>query len=469
MVTRGFRRKNTSMRTRLTIPCILFLALAPAFGAGPTPTPTDMPVNGAALLRTWMPPVYPPDALKERVGGMAVIRMVVDEKGAVASAHVLDASDPRLGEAALGAARKWVFSPALDDGRPVAMSMDAPVEFSPDTAGRKPGLLPPADQTPQPSPKTPAKPNETYSADYPDSLLDRNLSGLVRFKCTIAPDGRAVAVRITAASHPDFILPALKSLDRWTFTPGMQGELPDESEVEGDITFDATAKGPAEVLAANHITAPDGTPPAAQPELRVAADPVWPYELLVAGEGGSADVTYMVGSDGQPSDVQVLSSTKPEYGKALVAAVEASYFVKAMDAGHAVAVALRQHAEFAAIAPDARDDADPMVRILSAVRAKQVSGSQGLDEKLTPIYRVPPAYPGALRRAGRPAGGAVIDFVIDRDGRARLPQIISATSEEFGWAAATAVAQWVFRPPLRGGQPVDIKVRIPFSFKAPAS
>jgi TonB family protein len=63
----------------------------------------------------------------------------------------------------------------------------------------------------------------------------------------------------------------------------------------------------------------------------------------------------------------------------------------------------------------------------------------------------------------------VIDFVIDRDGRARLPQIISATSEEFGWAAATAVAQWVFRPPLRGGQPVDIKVRIPFSFKAPAS
>jgi TonB family protein len=249
----------------------------------------------------------------------------------------------------------------------------------------------------------------------------------------------------------------------------MQGDLPAESQVEGDITFDATAKGPAEVLAANHITAPDGTPPAAQPELRVAADPVWPYDLLLKGEGGSADVTYTVSSDGQPGDVQVLSATKPEYGKALVAAVEESYFIRAMDSGHAVAVALRQHAEFTAIPPDAKDDADPLARVLTAVRTNQVSSSQGLDEKVTPIYRVPPAYPGALRKAGRPAGGAVIDFIIDREGRAQLPQIVSATSEEFGWAAATAVAQWVFRPPLRGGQPVDIKVRIPFSFKSPAS
>src|SRR5580658_624041 len=320
------------MRARLPIPCVLLLALAPAaFGAGTTPTPTVIPLNGAALLRTWVPPVYPPDALKERVGGMAVIRLVVDESGAVASAHVLDASDRRLGEAALAAAKKWVFSPALDEGRPVAISMDAPVDFSPDTAARKPGFLPPADQTPQPSPKTPAKPNETYSADYPDSLLDRNLSGLVRFKCTIAADGRATAVRITAASHPDFVLPALKSLDRWTFTPGMQGDLPAQSEVEGDITFDATAKGPAEVLAANHITAPDGSPPPAQPELRVAADPVWPYDLLLGGEGGSADVTFTVDKEGQPSDVKVQSATKPEFGKALVAAVEGCYYSRAVD------------------------------------------------------------------------------------------------------------------------------------------
>jgi TonB family protein len=400
-----------------------------------------------------------------------MIRMIVSEQGVVTSARVLDASDSRLGAAALAAAKQWVFSPALENGRPVAISMDAPVEFSPDDAARrrKPGLLPPSDQTPQPSPKTPAKPNETYTADYPDSLLDRKLSGLVRFRCTINPDGRAASVRVLFTTHPDFVFPALQSLDRWTFTPGMQGDLPDQSEVEGNITFNANVSGPAEVLAANQITAPDGSPPTSQPEPRVVADPVWPYDLLASGEGGSAAVTYTVGDDGVPRDVQVQSATKPEFGKALAAAVEASFYVRAMVDGQAVAVPLMQRADFAAVPQDAKDDSGPNVRLLAAVRKKQIGDSKGLDEKLTPLYRVPPVYPGLLRKNGGPAGRAEIDFIIDRDGRARLPRIVSATDEAFGWAAATAVAQWVFKAPLRGGQPVDVRARIPFNFKAPAN
>lgn len=458
------------MTHRRQILGILPLALGlSALSAAPPQSPADMPLTGAALLRTWAPPAYPPDALKERVGGEASIRMVVDEKGSVSAARVLDATDPRLGEAALASARTWVFSPALDAGRPVAISMDVQVDFSPDQAAsrKKPGFLPPADQTPQPSPRTPGKPNESYAADYPDSLLERDISGIVRFSCTIAPGGQAVAVRVTATSHPDFVIPALRSLDKWTFTPAMQGDLPVQSEVQGEISFESTVRNAAKVLAANHITAPDGSEPEAPPELRVIADPVWPYNSLLKGEGGSADVTFLVAADGQPTDVQVKSATKPEFGAALVAAVEGSIFVRADEGGHAMDARLLRHADFTAVPPDASDDSDPLVRLLAAVRSNQVGESKGLDEKLTPVYRVAPAYPGALRVNGRPAGGAVIDFIIDRDGRARLPQVVSATSEEFGWAAATAVAQWVFKSPLRNGQHVDVKARIPFSFKAP--
>jgi len=459
------------MKRLLTSLALPQLALAAAaFAAEPAPVPAGAPVYGPALLRTWAPPEYPPDALKERVGGIAVIRMVVGPAGVVSSARVLDSSDPRLGDAALAAAKRWIFSPALENGRAVAMCMDAPVEFSPDNAARsaKPGFLPPPDQTPQPSPKVPAKPNETYAADYPDSLLDRKLSGLVHFRCVVNPDGSASAVRVLFTTHPDFVFPALRSLDRWTFTPGMQGDLPDQSEVEGNITFDANVSGPAEVLAANHITAPDGSPPALLPEPRVVADPVWPYDLLLKGEGGAAAVTYTVGDDGLPRDVEVQSATKPEFGAALAAAVEASFYVRATDAGHAVAVPLRLRAEFTAIPQDAKDDSDPVTRLLAALRAKQVGGTQGLDEKLTPLYRVAPTYPGILRKNGGPAGRAEIDFIVDRDGRARLPRIVSASDEAFGWAAATAVGQWVFKAPVRGGQHVDVVVRIPFNFKAPA-
>jgi TonB family protein len=76
-------------------------------------------------------------------------------------------------------------------------------------------------------------------------------------------------------------------------------------------------------------------------------------------------------------------------------------------------------------------------------------------------------YPTALKKNGRPSGQAVIEFVIDRDGRARLPRIVSASDEQFGWAAATAVSQWVFDMPRRNGQPVDVRVKIPFQFKVP--
>jgi len=450
---------------------MLPLAFALAAVADTPPTPTPLPVDGMALLRTWVLPDYPPDALKERVGGLATVRMIVDEKGDVASVRLLDADDARLGSAAVAAARKWVFSPALDAGRPVACSMDAPVEFFPDEAGRKlkPGELPPEGKLPQPSPLSLAKPSETFDADYPDSLLTRKLSGKVRFKCSVTPKGKAILVRVLAASHADFVIPALASLDRWVFTPAMQGDLPVQSDdVDGVISFDAGEPTPADVLAANLITAPDGTPPAAQPSPRIVADPVAPYDLLIKGEGGSATVAYTVDKGGHTQDVTVLTATGPDYGAALVAATEATLFVSAADAqGHGMAVALVQKADFPAIAPDAKDDTDPLVRLVAAVRAKQVGGAQGLDEKLAPIYRVAPAYPGALLKGGRPEGRAEIEFIIDRDGRARLPRIVSATKDEFGWAAATAVSQWIFKAPLRGGQPVDVRVRIPFDFKSP--
>jgi TonB family protein len=61
-------------------------------------------------------------------------------------------------------------------------------------------------------------------------------------------------------------------------------------------------------------------------------------------------------------------------------------------------------------------------------------------------------------------GVAVVEFVIDRDGRVRLPRIVSATRPSLGWSAATALSQWVFTTPMRGGKPTEVKVQIPIEF-----
>ncbi len=58
---------------------------------------------------------------------------------------------------------------------------------------------------------------------------------------------------------------------------------------------------------------------------------------------------------------------------------------------------------------------------------------------------------------------------IDRAGRAQLPRVVSTTREDFGWAAATAVARWQFTPPTKDGKPVDVKARVPVSYTPPAN
>jgi len=61
-------------------------------------------------------------------------------------------------------------------------------------------------------------------------------------------------------------------------------------------------------------------------------------------------------------------------------------------------------------------------------------------------------------------GSAKIEFIINSEGRACLPRVVESTEPEFGWAAASALNQWVFTPPTRGGKPTDVRVQVPFGF-----
>jgi TonB family protein len=109
-------------------------------------------------------------------------------------------------------------------------------------------------------------------------------------------------------------------------------------------------------------------------------------------------------------------------------------------------------------------------RLLEKVREKGegITGATGLDRPLKPIWQAKPTYPSKMLPE-KISGQAAVECIIDRDGRARLPRVKSATREEFGWAAATAISQWVFERPLRKGEPVDVTVTIPVNFNPPKS
>ena len=457
-----------------------FVALAAtwsglAVAQTPPPKFDNSFVDGPALVKTWAPPVYPADALREQVGGGTVIRIVVDETGAITAARVLRASDPRLGEAALAAVKAWTFAPAVDGEKRVASCLDVPLSFDPKKGqkGWPASHMTNMNNQPRPAPVTGAEPNRTPTGEYPAVLTERKLPGSVDFACRVDATGRVSAPKILGTSHADFVLPALASLAKWEFTPSKQGDLAVATELVGEVSFDTIASNRAEVLAANGITATDGTVPEVRPQLAVVVDAVWPHERLLRGEAGEAMVEFTVGMSGSVSEVKVRSASQPEFGRAAEAAMEGWRFQRAITDGRRGPVLLVKKFEFVAVPLAGAEETkeattvDEWTDLVQRARAGSISAAAGLDEKLTPLYRVPPPYPAALKAAGGPKGEALIEFVIARDGRVRLPRIVSATHEEFGWAAATAVAQWVFKAPLRGGQPVDVKVSIPIGFAAP--
>ena len=73
-------------------------------------------------------PKYPKEPFDNRIEGTVEIRFVIDEKGRVTEPTVVK-SIPGLDKAALDCVKKWKFTPARKQGRPVKATALAPISF----------------------------------------------------------------------------------------------------------------------------------------------------------------------------------------------------------------------------------------------------------------------------------------------------------------------------------------------------
>lgn len=423
--------------------------------------PADDGLSGAAALREWVQPVYPAEAAKQKIAGHVQVDFAVDAEGRVSDVAVHDSSHGMFEEPALAAVRQWKFAPALENGTPVACGMTVLVEFALAQLKQKRVPLAPArpQLMPQAQPPTPPRVVAASDPDYPEELEERKLPGRVDLRIEVGTDGRVEKVHVRWASHPAFVAEAVRVARTWQFEPARQGVLARKAAFDSPAQFSVLGTTRADLLAANGLRLPGGGESRVLPEPFVLSEPVYPFGKLLAGEEGHAEAAFRVSADGSVDEVEVTESSDPEFGAALRAAMDQWAFRPARDAGEFVPVRLVARWEFRR---PASGDVARLAQRLSA-GGEGVAGPSGLDEKLTPVWRGFPAYPTALLESGE-AGAAEIEFVIDRRGRARMPRVVSATQPEFGWSAATAVQQWVFLPPLRGGQAVDVRVRVPMNF-----
>lgn len=194
----------------------------------------------------------------------------------------------------------------------------------------------------------------------------------------------------------------------------------------------------------------------------MVADPVYPYERLLANEAGRAKVRFMLDPGGTVAEVAVLEASHPDFGAALAAAVETWAFVP-----EAVADAPEREFEYEFALERVPYGARRLAEHLRGGGAISNKAS-GLDARPRVLARPGIVYPRALLAAG-PTGTATVEFVVDRSGLAQLPRVVEASAPEFGWAAVTCINGMRFAPITSGGRPTELRILFPLKFAPPAA
>jgi TonB family protein len=206
--------------------------------------------------------------------------------------------------------------------------------------------------------------------------------------------------------------------------------------------------------------------PAALPPTKAVSSvrkisPVYPLEALLKGKTGSAEVRYMVDYSGKAVATSVVTTSDPSFGAALLADVESNEFMPPRINGQPQLALSSTRYDFAGEA-----SLDPAERrILGELRKTKpaIVSAKELDGGLKAIRQDPPAYPYAAQSDGL-SGRAEIEFIVDRDGRVAFPKVVSSSSDDFGWAACSAITRWRFQPPVKGGQKVDARATVVLNF-----
>ena len=115
---------------------VTITAARPTVSAAPAAKPAGAPqrvrvggnVQAAALLRR-VPPVYPEDLRAQGISGTVHLAAIIGKQGFITEIHSLGGPDPGLVAAAIEAASRWVYQPALLNGEPVMVETAIDITF----------------------------------------------------------------------------------------------------------------------------------------------------------------------------------------------------------------------------------------------------------------------------------------------------------------------------------------------------
>jgi periplasmic protein TonB len=93
------------------------------------PPPIFVPVEKEPVVVKAVPPVYPPLALRAGIEGNMYVKIWVDRQGKPRQAEVVKSNNDIFNEAAIEAAKQFVFTPAYMNNGPVSVWVAVPFTF----------------------------------------------------------------------------------------------------------------------------------------------------------------------------------------------------------------------------------------------------------------------------------------------------------------------------------------------------
>jgi TonB family protein len=198
----------------------------------------------------------------------------------------------------------------------------------------------------------------------------------------------------------------------------------------------------------------------------------YPPHLQQAGVGGTVHLAFVVGADGQPVDVRVVSTPDSAFGVPSTQAISLLRFSPAQVQGRPVAVRVEQPITWRTEAPSPVT----VAALAPAVPPSVDKATQGYELEEVEVLPCPlnreffgrtlaQSYPSVLREDGR-AASVQVRLRVEVDGTTSNYTVLATTHPAFADPTLRALPVLRFSPARLNGQPVRVWVELPIEWSS---
>jgi TonB family protein len=194
-------------------------------------------------------PVYPSEAVRQRIEGSVVLDVRVGASGDVEDATLIS-GHPTLAPAAIEAVKQWKYKPYMVDGKPGTVETTVRLNFALSESGYDGTATEPA-----PAPKFPTAPQtdtpqrvrvsqgvmqgmaaRKVPPVYPTEAKDQGLQGVVLMNVRIDKEGSVSNVEVVSG-EPSLAAAAVEAVRQWKYRPYLLNGKAVEVETQVQVSF----------------------------------------------------------------------------------------------------------------------------------------------------------------------------------------------------------------------------------------